>query len=132
MCYNIRVDPSQIPSALASSQPPAGAPQPSPLTAPGAPPPSPQGGQQGGGSGKLLQILLTFLAGAGLKEVIGSLDKLVPKPPKGGARADAAKSPQQSIPPQIMQQAQQQAQGGAENQKIQMLLSQLGGGMSGM
>lgn len=91
-----QLPPGAIPPSAPNAAPPGGL--------PGAPPggPKPQGG---GGIAGIFQMLLTFLAGAGLDKTVTSLGKVTklgqPAAAKPGIRADAAAAPNQTIDPRM-------------------------------
>ena len=87
------------------------------------PPPGAQSAGQlaqkpGGSTGSLLQMILTFLAGAGLKETMTSLQKIVgkshkamdpnAKSPGGGGAPPPGQPPQGGLPPGMTPQMLQQ------------------------
>ena len=127
-----------IPSALQSPPGQPGGPSP----ASGAPPGMAKPPGQGGGMNPI-QLLLSFLAGAGLDKVVAALGKITQQPgakgapkPHGATQAQAAQNPAMSVPPQMAQQmAQGMGGGGADgalnSQMLPMLLALLaskGGG----
>ena len=131
-----------IPTSL---QAPPGQGQPGgPGPASGAPPGMTQKPPGGGGMNPI-QLLLSFLAGAGLDKVVAALSKITQQPgakgapkPHGAMQAQAAQNPAMSVPPQMAQQmAQGMGGGGADgalnSQMLPMLLALLaskGGGGS--
>ncbi len=130
----------QIPSALQSPPGQPGGPSP----ASGAPPGMAKPPGQGGGMNPI-QLLLSFLAGAGLDKVVAALGKITTpagagaaRKHQGGVRMEAAQNPGMTVAPQMAQQmAQGMGGGGADgalnSQMLPMLLALLakGGGGSG-
>ena len=96
----------QMPGASPQGAPPPGAPAPVPGPPPpgaGAPPQSPMSG---------MYLLLSFLAGSGLEKTVNSIGKIAKlgapamaamSAKKAGIQGDAAKSPNQTIAPQLAQ-----------------------------
>ena len=125
-----------IPASL-QAPPGQGGPQGSaPLPNPGGSPGQPKPPGQGGGMNPI-QLLLSFLAGAGLDKVVAALSKITQQPgtkgapkPHGATQAQAAQNPAMSVPPQMAQQmAQGMGGGGADealnSQMLPMLLALL-------
>ena len=130
-----------MPNIPASLQAPPGQPG-GPSPASGAPPGMAKPPGQGGGMNPI-QLLLSFLAGAGLDKVVAALSKITQQPgakgapkPHGATQAQAAQNPAMSVPPQMAQQmAQGMGGGGADgalnSQALPLLLALLaskGGG----
>ena len=131
-----------MPQIPASLQAPPGQPG-GPSPASGAPPGMAKPPGQGGGMNPI-QLLLSFLAGAGLDKVVAALSKVMQPPGgaggagrkhQGGVRMEASQNPGMTVAPQMAQQMAQGMGGGADgalnSQALPLLLALLaskGGG----
>jgi len=82
--------------------------------------------QRGGSQGSLLQLILTFLAGAGVRDLIGSAKQLKNMMGQGGARTPQQKGKQPTGPAAPPQMAASQGQPGQPSpQQLQQILAML-------